>query len=245
VRPAAGPKEGIDAMRVNPVMSKARRWSPALLGLLLLAFLALLLAGWPSPRARAQDPNTPPGSDASWSEDSTATGGAARSGNTFVAEIIDTVYVVDAAQFFALDLPTHTEGALADHLSGTITMAEKKGDIIVRIFRTADYQGWLKKRDLEHTSPLWSSKKARTINVDMELPAGVPITLLLDNGYSIRTSKKVHCQLQMQYVLTGAAPRAAAPSSAPKPPVDDLVSPRSNTEEYTPPAPPPPDTTSQ
>jgi hypothetical protein len=234
-------------MHMNRLKPKARRGGPALLGLLLFAALILscLVAGWPGPRARAQDPTTPQGADASSMEDSSAQTGGGHSGNTFVAEIIDTAYVVDAAQFFALDLPTHTEGAMADHLSGTITMAEKKGDIIVRVFRTADYQGWLKKRDLQHTSPLWSSKKARTINLDMELPPGVPITLLLDNGYSIRTSKKVHCQLQMQYVLTGVPPSAGTTTSVPKPSVDDLVTPRSNAEEYTPPPPPPPDTTSQ
>ncbi len=207
----------------------------------ILAALMLAFAAVPGPGAA---PSEEPSSTADSGESaSTADSESTEpSGNHYVAEIIDTVYVVGAAEFFALELPVKAEGADADHLSGTIAMAEKKGDIIVRVFRTADYKGWLKKRDLQKSNPIWSSKRARTINVDLDLPTGTPITLLLDNGYSLRTPKKVHLQLQMQYLRSGLAPEASV-SSQDKPagsPPDDFVTPRSNTEEDAPPPPPPP-----
>jgi hypothetical protein len=210
--------------------------------MILSILAALIFAFATAPRvaaAPAEDPESSTGAGSGEGASAAADSESAPPGNRYVAEIIDTAYTVGAAEFFALDLPAVVEGANADHLSGTISMAEKKGDIIVRVFRSADYPGWLKKRDLQHSNPLWSSKRARTINVDLDLPPGTPITLLLDNGYSIRTPKKVHLQLQMQYVSTGPAPPATPEKSAGSA-EDDIVTPRSNTEEESPPPPPPP-----
>jgi hypothetical protein len=206
-----------------------------------LAALILLFASGPvAPTASAEDPSSSTGSGEG--ESAVADSESSPSGDHYVAEILDTVYTVQAAEFFALDLPVKAEGSDADHLSGTISMAEKKGDIIVRVFRAADYKGWLKKRDLKQTNPIWSSKRARTINLDLDLPPGTPITLLLDNGYSLRTPKKVHLQLQMQYLRDGSAPAtsASSPAKSTGASEDDVVTPRSNTEEDAPPPPPPP-----
>jgi hypothetical protein len=179
-----GPMEGADAMHAMGLMGRDRRRRSAEAATLTVLLLLLAAAPWRS--ATAADSETPL-ANAGESAPAGADTEAATSGNRYVAEILDTVYTVNAAEFFALELPTQAEGARADHLSGTITMAEKKGDIIIRIFKSSDYKGWLKKRDLQKSSPIWSSKRARTINVDLDLPLGVPITLLLDNGYSIRT----------------------------------------------------------
>jgi len=185
-------------------------------------------------------PWIPRTASSAWAADETAPS----TRDWYVAEIIDTVYSVGPAEFFALDLPTNPEGSEAVHLSGTITIADRKGDIIVRVFRAADYKGWLKKRDLKESNPLWSSKRSRNISVDLDLPHGTPIILLLDNGYSIRNSKRVRCQLQMQYERVGDAsgePSMSGSGSRPATPAeDDLVTPRSNTEEEAPPPPPPP-----
>ncbi|MGH7680531.1 MAG: hypothetical protein ACRENN_00925, partial [Candidatus Eiseniibacteriota bacterium] len=78
-------------------------------------------------------------------------------GNHFVAEIVDSSYTVGPAEFFALDMPTDPEGAHAVHLSGTVTVTDKKGDIIVRLFRAQDYQQWLKKRGGDKAGPVWTS----------------------------------------------------------------------------------------
>ncbi|HET9950742.1 MAG TPA: hypothetical protein VFS09_02995 [Candidatus Eisenbacteria bacterium] len=166
-------------------------------------------------------------------------------GDSYVAEVVDSTFFVGPAEFFALDLPTSGAGIVATHLSGTVAVAGK-GDILVRLFAGAEYDRWLKKRGGPEAKPFWVSPKSRSINLDRDLPAGQPVVLLLDNGYSIRTPKRVHCQLQIQYrrVGAGAAPRVSADSKGGKsgtPKSDDVVpTPRSNEEEDTPPPPPPP-----
>jgi hypothetical protein len=174
------------------------------------------------------------------------------SGDAYIAEVVDSTFFVGPAEFFALDLPTKLPGAHAVHLSGTVTANGGKRDIVVRLFRGADYDPWLKKRGGAKAAPFYSSAKSRVINLDHELPPGEPVVLLLDNGYSIRTPKRVHCQLQIQYRRAGSAAVPAA--GAGRPGVgspqgaagDDVVpTPRSNEEEeIPPPPPPPPDTTS-
>jgi hypothetical protein len=164
-------------------------------------------------------------------------------GDSYVAEVVDSTFFVGPAEFFALDLPTVGAGVEATHLSGTVA-ATGKGDIIVRIFSGAEYDRWLKKRGGPEAKPFWVSSKSRSINLDLQLPAGQPVVLLLDNGYSIRTPKRVHCQLQIQYRRLGGAgaPRVSADSkgSAAHPSDDVVPTPRSNEEEATPPPPPPP-----
>ena len=164
-------------------------------------------------------------------------------GYSYVAEVVDSTFFVGPAEFFALDLPTTGAGIEATHLSGTVA-ATGKGDIIVRLFSGADYDRWLKKRGGPEAKPFWISSKSRSINLDRELPAGQAVVLLLDNGYSIRTPKRVHCQLQIQYrrLGGGGAPRisADAKGSAPHASDDVVPTPRSNEEEVTPPPPPPP-----
>src|SRR5947209_487492 len=58
----------------------------------------------------------------------------AASGQRYVAEIVDSLFLVGPAEFFALDLPPNPPGALAVHLLGTVSVADKKGDIMVRLF---------------------------------------------------------------------------------------------------------------
>lgn len=165
--------------------------------------------------------------------------------DSYVAEVIDSTFFVGPAEFFALDLPTSGRGVEATHLTGTVTATGGKRDIMVRLFTGNEYDRWLKKRGGKEAKPFWISPKARVVTLDHALPAGQSVVLLLDNGYSIRTPKRVHCQLQMQYRrLDGsAAPRAAArsnPAAAARS-VDDIVpTPRSNEEEVEPPPPPPP-----
>ena len=168
--------------------------------------------------------------------------------NRYVSEVVDSIFNVGPAEFLALDLPTRPEGARAIHLLGNVNIADRKGDIIVRLFRGPEYQNWLKKRGGDHSNAFFVSKKLRNITIDMDLPEG-PIVLLLDNGYSVRTPKHVRTQLQIQYERTGAV-QASTPGStdAGVPPPDDFIAPRSNTEEDAPPPPPPPpsdDTTGQ
>ena len=162
-------------------------------------------------------------------------------GHHYLAEIVDSIFAVGPAEFFALDLPADPEGARAVHLSGTISVADRKGDIMVRLFRAADYQNWLKKKGGQKGSPFWTSKRSRSITLDHDLPRDTRVVVLLDNGYSVRTPKRVRTQLQIQYE-TGlpVAASATAPATE-KPPADDLIVPRSNTEEDIPPPPPPPD----
>ncbi|HEY6572163.1 MAG TPA: hypothetical protein VI198_02490 [Candidatus Eisenbacteria bacterium] len=167
--------------------------------------------------------------------------------DSYVAEVVDSTFFVGPAEFFALDLPTTGAGIEGTHLTGTVTATGGKRDIIVRLFSGTEYDRWLKKRGGPEAKPFWISPKARVIALDHDLPAGQPVVLLLDNGYSIRTPKRVHCQLQIQFRrLDGAAvPRAtrgAAPGGTPaRPAGDDVVpTPRSNVEEAVPPPPPPP-----
>ena len=156
-----------------------------------------------------------------------------------MAEIVDTVYTVGPAEFFALDLPRDPEGARAIHLSGTANVTDKKGDIMLRLFRTPDYQAWLKKRGGEKAGPIWTSKRSRNVPIDHDLAGVGPCVLLLDNGYSMRTAKHVRIQLQIQYQRTDGS--ANAPSATPAAQAaDDLIVPRENTEDETPPPPPPP-----
>jgi len=166
--------------------------------------------------------------------------------DSYVAEVVDSTFFVAPAEFFALDLPTRGAGIEATHLFGTVT-ATGKGDIVVRLFSGDEYDRWLKKRGGPEAKPFWVSSKSRTVNIERELPPGQPVVLLLDNGYSIRTPKRVHCQLQIQYrrVDGAAVPRVSAdskgsPNAAPRGGDDVVPTPRSNEEESTPPPPPPP-----
>lgn len=162
--------------------------------------------------------------------------------NRYVAEVVDSIFMVGPAEFFALDLPTMPAGARAIHLLGNVNIADRKGDIIVRLFRGPEYQNWLKKRGGDKSGAFYVSKRLRSITIDQDLPEG-PIVLLLDNGFSVRTPKHVRMQLQIQYERTGAAqasggaPASTVSTTAPE---DDLITPRANTEEETPPPPPPP-----
>ena len=166
--------------------------------------------------------------------------------HTYLAEVVDSVFSVGPAEFFALDLPADPVGARAIHLSGTVSVADRKGDIIVRLFTSADYQGWLKKKGGNKSGPFWTSKRARNVGLDHNLPKGTRVVVLLDNGYSVRTPKRVRTQLQIQYAQTGAATAASGGTvPAQAQPIDDLIIPRSNSEEEIPPPPPPPDESGQ
>lgn len=165
---------------------------------------------------------------------------AAPGGHTYVAEILDSLFVVGPAQFFALDMPPDPPGARAIHLSGTVTVTDKKGDIQVRLFRAADYTAWLKKRGGDKSGPLWSSKRSRNITVDHDLRKVGPCVLLLDNGYSMRTAKHARTQLQIQYQRINGSAATPASTMPGAPAEDDIVTPRANTEDETPPPPPPP-----
>ena len=159
----------------------------------------------------------------------------------YVAPLIDTKYSVGPAEFLGIDMPADPPGAKAVRLIGTIQV-EGQGDIQVRLFRAADYQNWLKKRGGRKAEPYWTSKKLRTINMDHPLTPGQPVVLVIDNGYSVRTPKKVKTLLQIQYERTGAVPASTASSGtgSSKPAEDDFIVPRSDTEEVIPPPPPPP-----
>jgi hypothetical protein len=165
-------------------------------------------------------------------------------GNGYVAEIVDSSYTVGPAEFFALDLPTKAPGAHATHLFGTVTTAGKK-DIMVRLFKSSDYDRWLKIKSGRKPLAFYTSPRSHSLTLDQDLPPE-PVVLLLDNGYSIRTSKKVTCQLQLRYQRGDAMDEGgnpiASPSVAPKPaPSDDnLPTPRANTDNEMPPPPPPP-----
>jgi hypothetical protein len=178
-------------------------------------------------------------------EDSTATRSEGLPSNAYVAEVVDSTFFVGPAEFFALDLPTVGPGIQASHLSGTVS-ATGKGDIIVRLFSGVQYDRWLKKRGGPEAKAFWISSKARTINLQSDLPLGEPVVLLLDNGYSIRTPKRVHCQLQIEYRRLGGAAgsrptsTAASTPSTPRAGDDVVPTPRSNEDEDTPPPPPPP-----
>src|SRR5262245_49436209 len=132
--------------------------------------------------------------------------------NRYVSEVVDSIFNVGPAEFYALDLPTQPEGARAIHLLGNVNIADRKGDIIVRLFRGPEYQNWLKKRGGDHSNAFFVSKKLRNITIDMDLPEG-PVVLLLDNGYSVRTPKHVRTQLQIQYERTGAVQASSVPGT--------------------------------
>jgi hypothetical protein len=164
--------------------------------------------------------------------------------DAYIAEVVDSTFFVGPAEFFALDLPTTTAGAVATHLFGTVTATGGSRDIVVRLFSGESYDRWLKKRGGDKAGPFYVSPKTKTITLDHDLAVGGGVVLLLDNGYSIRTPKRVHCQLQIQYRRTDgrAVPRReAAPNAGATPAADDVVpTPRSNEEEEIPPPPPPP-----
>jgi len=158
----------------------------------------------------------------------------------FVAEVIDSTYFIEPAEFFALDLPmTSQNGKPAVHILGDVRVVGGRHDIIVRLFRTVDYHNWLKRRGGRQAKAFWSSPRQRAVRLDQVLPQGAPLVLLLDNGYSLRTPKRVRVQVQLQYSGSGAAQSVSAqPVRAPQ---EGDVVPRSNAdEEFTPPPPPPP-----
>lgn len=158
----------------------------------------------------------------------------------FLAEVLDSTYFIEPAEFFALDLPVHTRGgAIAAHILGDVTVVGARHDIIVRIFRSSDYQNWLKRRGGRQAGPIWSSPRQRTVHLDQELPQGTPLVLLLDNGYSLRTPKRVRVQVQLQYQGEPGAMNVSAQPAARAPQEGD-VTPRSNSDEEFPPPPPPP-----
>ena len=158
----------------------------------------------------------------------------------YVAEIVDSAFVVGPAEFFALDLPPDPTGARAIHLLGTVSVTDRKGDIQVRIFRAPEYQSWLKKRGGEKAGAIWVSKRARNISLDQDLTPGGPYVVLLDNGYSMRKTKHLKAQLQIQYELTGERTGLAAGDSTAGKTEEDIITPRANAEEDIPPPPPPP-----
>ncbi len=176
-----------------------------------------------------------------------APGSPERQGAGYVAEIVDSSYTVGPAEFFALDLPTHPAGAMAVHLFGTVTTKGKK-DIVVRLFRSADYDLWLKQKSGRKPGAFWTSPRSGNLTLDQDLPAGQPVVMLLDNGYSIRTAKRVTCQLQLRYQRSGTETfdteggGAAGSATVAKPaePDDNLPTPRSNADEEMPAPPPPP-----
>jgi len=171
-----------------------------------------------------------------------------RQGNSgyFVSELIDSTYFVGPAEFFALDLPASMRGAAAVHVFGEISvLGSGKRDIIVRLFRAAEYQNWLKRRGGVKSKAFWSSSRARTVKIDQNIPAGTPVVLLLDNGYSIRTPKRVRAQIQLHFqegsgVPTDLVQERTAP--VPQEPEEGKIVPRENTEEEVAPPPPPPPT---
>ena len=224
------------------------------LGVALALLLALGMSASGSRLAHAQVAITPledsgtapeveatPDPTPSFDIDDTGNAPASPHGRGYVAEIVDSSFLVGPAEFLALDLPANPAGARAVHLLGTVNVSDRKGDIMVRLFTASAYQGWLKKRGGEKANAFWASKRQRAITLDQDLPADGPFVILLDNGYSVRTPKHVRAQLQLQYQRTGAASEQAAqgkPASEAGP--EDIITPRPNTDEEIPPPPPPP-----
>jgi hypothetical protein len=158
----------------------------------------------------------------------------------FVAEVLDSTYFIEPAEFFALDLPVRAQGgAMAAHMLGDVSVVGGRHDIIVRLFRSGDYQNWLKRRGGRQAGPIWSSPRQRVVHLDQELPQGTPLVLLLDNGYSLRTPKRVRVQVQLQYQGEGGAMNISA-QPASRAPQEGDITPRSNSDEEFPPPPPPP-----
>lgn len=169
-------------------------------------------------------------------------------GSTYVSEVLDSLFFVRPSGFLALDLPHDPAGARAVHLSGTVGVRGRNRDIIVRLFRSKDYDAWLHPGGGTKGEPLWTSKRARSHRLDFALPEGGPFVLLLDNGYSIRTPKHVSCQLQIQYQVFGTVPLAGGASARDTTGTggesafdeSNPVTPRGNSDEQPPPPPPPP-----
>jgi len=205
-----------------------------------LLLLALLLSHRPSSGVAYAEPAADPAA------------GSTQTDSGYITEVVDSTYTIGPAEFFALDLPTIQPDWRAVHLFGTVSTKGRGKDIIVRLFKAADYDHWLKQKSGVKAGPLWSSAKARNLTLDQALPPGEPIVLLLDNGYSIRTSKSVSLQLQLRYERNGAVSEGAEGASETgsevrtKAPADtseaDMPPPRSNTEEEMAPPPPPPPT---
>jgi hypothetical protein len=212
--------------------------------LVVLAVLVLVLTHRPTVgfAQEAQQEPTAPSGDTVAPPPSETTAPAPAAGNGYVAEIVDSSYTVGPAEFFALDLPMEASGARAVHLFGTVTTHGRK-DIMVRLFKASDYDRWLKQKSGRKPQAFWSSPRSGNLTLDQDLPP-YPVVLLLDNGYSIRTPKKVTCQLQMRYLRDGETMTSQAGGVAAKPatpPSDDnLPAPRANTEEEMPAPPPPP-----
>jgi len=230
---------------------------------LLLAAIVLLLSHRPSGgRAFAMEgpaPATSPTTEAAPPDDALKvppveedmkpdhSAAPANRGPGYVAEIVDSSYTVGPAEFFALDLPTQQAGARAVHLFGTVTTKGRK-DIVVRLFRSADYDRWLKQKSGRKPQAFWTSPRSGRLTLDQDLPPGEPVVLLLDNGYSIRTPKKVSCQLQLRYQRSGTETfdtegggvSGSGVVAKPEPSNDNLPTPRSNTDEEMPAPPPPP-----
>lgn len=160
----------------------------------------------------------------------------------FLAEVLDSTYFIEPAEFFALDLPVRAQGgAAAAHILGEVSVVGGRHDIIVRLFRSGDYQNWLKRRGGRQAGPVWSSPRQRVVRLDQELPQGTPLVLLLDNGYSLRTPKRVRVQVQLQYQgEPGSGPSTNASAQPVRAPQEGDVTPRSNADEEFPPPPPPP-----
>jgi hypothetical protein len=173
---------------------------------------------------------------------------SAQEGATYVSEVVDSLFFVSPAGFLALDLPRDPGGTRAIHLSGSVNVRGRNRDIIVRLFRSKEYDAWLHAGGTAKGEPLWTSKRGRAHRLDLALPEGGPFVLLLDNGYSIRTPKHVSCQLQIQYRYTGAAAATRSGSnrdttgSSGESAYDESnpVTPRGDKDEEIPPPPPPP-----
>jgi hypothetical protein len=168
---------------------------------------------------------------------------------TYVAEVVDSLFFVPPAGFLALDLPRDPAGARAVHLSGSVGVRGRSRDIMVRLFRSSEYGSWLHPGGASKGTPLWTSKRGHSHQLDLALPEGGPFVLLLDNGYSIRTPKHVSCQLQIEYRRSGAVAaqaggRGAGDSTGAEPSgvydESNPVTPRGNADSEIPPPPPPP-----
>jgi hypothetical protein len=214
-----------------------------LIAFLFVALLLLLTHRPSGGRAFAMEPDPSPTAESPPPDDAAPAPAVRNNGNGYVAEIVDSSYTVGPAEFFALDLPTRQPGARAVHLFGTVTTKGRK-DIIVRLFKSSDYDRWLKQKSGRKPQAFWTSQRSGNLTLDQDLPPE-PVVLLLDNGYSIRTTKKVTCQLQLRYQKNGTETfdtEGGGITVAPKTDAvpDNLPPPRSNTDDELPPPPPPP-----
>ena len=231
-----------------------RTWPAGTAALAAAAVFGAALCAASLGRAADDLPPPPPAADSSWTDTpitpvespapSDETSGESAPSPTalppgrFVAEVIDSTYFVEPAEFFAIDLPvTARSGAQAVHILGDVSVVGGRRDLIVRLFRSTDYMNWLKRRGGRQVGPLWSSNRQRSVHLDQDLPIGTSIVLLLDNGYSLRTPKRVRVQIQLQYQGEGGAQNVSAQPHVPE---EGDITPRSNTDEEAPPPPPPP-----